>query len=275
MIIPLEDTFADVLGKAARGLGLSPAAVEERANITAQEWTSALAGEASPAILKAVAPVLNLDPEALTGHATYQPAPISLKGLHSFNTPWNDMTVNAYLLHDPATREAVLFDTSTDASDLLATLEREGLTLKLILLTHTHGDHVLEIDRIKEKTGATAWVCEREPLDGANPFAAGRRFECGSLEITTHQTSGHSPGGITYQVRGLERPVAIVGDALFAGSMGGAPTAWQEALRGGREVILTQSPETILCPGHGPLTTVAEERRHNPFFAATFNASIS
>jgi hydroxyacylglutathione hydrolase len=80
-------------------------------------------------------------------------------------------------------------------------------------------------------------------------------------------TSGHSPGGMTFVVTGLSRPVAIVGDSLFAGSMGGGNVSYDDALRNNREKILTLPDETIVCPGHGPLTSVGKEKRDNPFFA--------
>ena len=80
-------------------------------------------------------------------------------------------------------------------------------------------------------------------------------------------TSGHSPGGMTYVVMGLERPIAVVGDSLFAGSMGGGNVSYEDAIRNNREKILNLPDETIVCPGHGPLTTVGKEKRENPFFA--------
>ena len=67
-------------------------------------------------------------------------------------------------------------------------------------------------------------------------------------------------------VEGLRRGVAVVGDALFAGSMGGGMVSYEEALRTNRAGIFTLGDEVIVCPGHGPLTTVGEERLHNPFF---------
>ena len=67
---------------------------------------------------------------------------------------------------------------------------------------------------------------------------------------------------------GLPRLLAIVGDALFAGSMGGGLVSYDDALRNNREQILSLPDDTILCPGHGPLTTVGEEKRHNPFFTS-------
>jgi hydroxyacylglutathione hydrolase len=80
-------------------------------------------------------------------------------------------------------------------------------------------------------------------------------------------TNGHSPGGTSYVVHGLQHPVAVVGDSLFAGSMGGAPNDYQKALRNNLEKLLSLPEDTLVCPGHGPLTTVANEREHNPFFA--------
>jgi hydroxyacylglutathione hydrolase len=177
------------------------------------------------------------------------------------------MTVNAYLVWDPASLEAVAFDTGSDASGQLALIAAKKLHLSMILLTHTHGDHILDLDRLKEKTGAPAYVCKREPLDGVELFDAGRQFEAGALRIETRQTWGHSPGGVTYVISGLSRPVAVVGDAVFAGSMGGGGISYSDALRTNREEILTLPNETILCPGHGPLTTVGEQKIHNPFFA--------
>lgn len=268
--LPLEDNVDDVLGKAQSGLKLDDQALLSASGLSESQWQSLLAGKGDAALYEKVAPVLELDATALKGHAQYAPGALSLPGLLAFNTPFDDMTVNAYLAWDAATKEAVLFDTSTDATVIFEALEREGLNLRLVLLTHTHGDHILELDRIVERTGAPAYVCEKEPLDGAQPFQAGRSFQCGSLEIASRQTAGHSPGGITYLITGLSRPLAVVGDALFAGSMGGAADAWTSARESSYREILSLPEETVICPGHGPLTTVGEERRHNPIFAARF-----
>ncbi len=64
----------------------------------------------------------------------------------------------------------------------------------------------------------------------------------------------------------MNTPIAVVGDAMFAGSMGGGMVSFSEALKNNREKILTLSDQTVLCPGHGPLTTVGQEKVHNPFF---------
>jgi len=69
---------------------------------------------------------------------------------------------------------------------------------------------------------------------------------------------------------GLARPVAIVGDSMFAGSMGGGSVSYKDAVQNNFEKILTLPDDTIICPGHGPMTSVGEEKKHNPFFAGRF-----
>jgi hydroxyacylglutathione hydrolase len=268
MAIPLEDSFADIVGKAMRGLKFTDAHVAEVAGITPDAVNRLRDGEWNETVARKVAPILGLKAEALAdlGNRAWTPSPVSIEGLAQFNTAFEDMTVNAYLVWDPASKQAVAFDTGSDVSGQLELIAAKNLRVSLILLTHTHGDHIFDLDRLKEKTGAPAFVSQHEPLDGVELFDAGRKFSAGGLEIETRLTWGHSKGGITYVVSGLSRPVAIVGDAMFAGSMGGGAVSYSNALHTNREEILTLPDETILCPGHGPLTTVGEQKAHNPFF---------
>src|SRR5262249_36786326 len=108
---------------------------------------------------------------------------------------------------------------------------------------------------------------EGESVPGAEKIAEGKHFQVGNIDIESRLTWGHSPGGLTFVVTGLARQIAIVGDSLFAGSMGGGNVSYQDALRNNLDKILTLPAETIICPGHGPMTTVGEEKKHNPFFA--------
>ena len=269
-LIPLEDTAADIVGKAMRGLKLTDEQVAAQAGVTTAAVASLREGAWDETTARAIAPVLHVGADALSamGHEAWRPEPVEVTGLACFSSPYKDMTVNSYLAFDRASGEAVAFDTGADCSEMLDLLVREKLTLKLILITHTHTDHILELDRLKEKTGAPAFVSDREPLDGAEPFAAGREFTCGALRIGSRLTWGHSPGAITFVIAGVEKPVAIVGDAIFASSMGGGGISYADALLTNREEILTLPDATVLCPGHGPLTTVGEENTHNPFFTA-------
>ncbi len=268
-MIPLEDNFNDIIGKAMRGLGFSAETLASAAGLTPEAVTDLCDGQWNADAARALAPHLGLGANALieSGEAPVRPPEIKVDGLEQFTTPFTDMMVNAYLLWKPGTDIAVAFDTGTDCQPILDALEKNKLRLGAILLTHTHGDHIFELDRLKAKTGAGAFVSNREPFDGAESFEAGRTFKFGGLDIETLLTWGHSMGGITYVVRGLSHPVAVDGDAVFAGSMGGGGVSYDDALHTNIEQILTLPEETILCPGHGPLTTVGHEKEHNPFFA--------
>ena len=269
-MIPLEDYFNDIISKAMRGLKLTDAHVADHAGVEASAVEALREGKWDPVVARRIAPVLGLGADALVaaGEKRWAPAPIALEGLAPFNTPYEDMTVNSYLVWDAASGEAAAFDTGADCSGMLDLLAEKKLRLVRIFLTHTHGDHIFDLDRLKEKTGAEAVVGAGEPIEGATTFEAGARFSVGKLAIETRLTWGHSKGAITYVIAGLAQPVAIVGDAVFAGSMGGGGISYEAALATNRKEILSLSDETILCPGHGPLTTVAEEKIHNPFFAA-------
>jgi glyoxylase-like metal-dependent hydrolase (beta-lactamase superfamily II) len=270
MAIPLEDNVSDIIGKAQRGLGISDSQLAERADVSTDAVRKLRNADLSGDAIERVAAILKLSAAALRKLASgrWEPeTPDGIEGLAMFNTTYGDMTVNAYLVWDPGTRDAVAFDTGADCSAMLKRVKDDNLEMKLILLTHAHPDHVADLRRLRKATDAPVYISEREPEEGAETIAEGKHFKVGTLAIEARLTSGHSPGGITYVVTGLARPIAIVGDSLFAGSMGGGNVSYQDALRNNREKILTLPDETIVCPGHGPLTTVGKEKRDNPFFA--------
>jgi hydroxyacylglutathione hydrolase len=267
--IPLEDTFTDIVGKARRGLKLTDdQQLAAKAGVSAADVAKVSPGAADEHVLRKLAPALNLAPQSLADSAAkrwYPPAQ-QVEGLQQFNTPYEDMTVNAYLVWDPKSREAVAFDTGATCQPMLDFAKRNNLSIQLILLTHTHADHIADLKGITAATGAKAYVGELEPDPGAEPFPEGHVFKVGSLKIETRLTTGHCVGGITFVISGLARPVAVVGDAIFAGSMGGGGISYADALSTNRKNIFTLPDDTILCPGHGPLTTVGDEKRHNPFY---------
>jgi len=266
--IPLEDNFSDILGKAQRGLKLSDEQLAKRAGVSLSDLGRAQTGECDEQVIRKLASALNLRAAALieSANRAWAPNPITVPGLAQFNTAYGDMTVNCYLAWDTKTREAVVFDTGADCGPVLQLAKANQLALKLILLTHTHPDHVADLARLKREMGAPAHVCQLEAIAGAEPFSEGQAFSVGALRIGTRLTSGHSAGGITYVVAGLARPVAVVGDSIFAGSMGGGMVSYADAINNNRNKILSLPNDTILCPGHGPLTSVGEEKLHNPFF---------
>lgn len=274
MEIPIEDHFEDVLMKAATGLGIGKHELAEQAGISLDQVVALLNAERDETALRAVAPVLGLGADRLVAMANreWYPERVEVAGLRVYNTPfpvpgYAEMTVNSYLVWCEATRVAVAFDTGVNAEAMLADVARLGLDLQALMLTHAHRDHVADYDRVLSAIeGGVAFAPELEPVGQADAVQDGDLIEFEGLEIQARLTNGHSPGGMSYVVEGLERPLAVVGDALFCLSQGGARSNYKLALQNNREVILALDEATVLCPGHGPLTTVANERLRNPFF---------
>ncbi len=265
MSIPLEDLFNDVVGKSQRGLGLTVEALAEKAGVTVAQVEAVKEGTPDHNTLLKLAPALGLHGPSLVTMADggWAPQEISLGGLAQFNTLYHDMTVNAYLVWDAQTGEATAFDTGATAAPMVEKIRELGLTLKYLFLTHTHPDHVADISSL---AAPTVLVSDREPHPAAQTFSPGETWQLGGLTVESRSTWGHSKGGTTFVVRGLARPVAVVGDALFASSMGGGAVSFPDALATNRKEIFSLPDETVIAPGHGPLTSVGEEKAHNPFY---------
>ena len=267
--IAIEDEFNDIISKAMSGLRLSERELGAASGVSPETIRDLTKGRLDETSLPRIAPHLKLDPNALLRSAlkSWRPRPVEIEGLELFNTDYRGvMTVNAYLVWDPASKMSAIFDTGTDAFPILDAIEERQLIPTAIYLTHTHPDHIAEVDSVVRRLNVPVYSSISEPYDSGEHFRAGETFELGALRIETRSTWGHSKGGITYVVHGLSRPLAIVGDAMFAGSMGGGMISYADALRTNREEIFTLSDETVICPGHGPLTSVLEEKKHNPFF---------
>lgn len=272
--IPLEDLFEDLIAKSMRGLHISESELVEKTGVPRDILARLCRGEfCDEAALVKVAEALSLDPRTLAMAASkvWRPRPVTLDGLAMFNMPYRDMHVNAYLVWDPASLVGAVFDTGTDSSLITAKASELGVRIESIFLTHTHNDHIADLDRLKAAApGVTAYANSAEPWPGTQSFSEGSSFTIGALRLNALTTSGHSKGGTTYFIEGLSRPLAVVGDALFAGSMGGGMVSFADAWKNNREKILTLPDDTVLAPGHGPLSSVGEEKRNNPFFSDEF-----
>jgi hydroxyacylglutathione hydrolase len=267
MKIPLEDLFEDIIGKAQRGLKLSDEEVATKAGLASSTLDGLRTGSGTRADVDALARALELKPEPLweSFQRSWEPEPVNIDGLEQVNTDMLGFTVNTYLVWDPSSQSCALFDAGIEPATLFAIRDRRNLKVESIFITHTHEDHVAALKEIAAKISARLFGPSREPVSGATAVEEGNRFEIGNLKIEARLTNGHSPGGISYIIEGLSAPVAVVGDSLFSGSMGGAPTAYSLALTNNREKLMTLPADTVICPGHGPMTTVGEERQHNPF----------
>jgi hydroxyacylglutathione hydrolase len=271
----LEDHLGDILRKARDMSGVSTAMAAQAAGMSETEL-SALEETGQPGRrpdFTALANLIGLHPAKLEAIASgWSPAPKDLspwRELRVFTTAGDGLTVNCYLVWDEVTRAAALFDTGLDAKPILDCITENQLQLRHMFITHSHWDHVEVLPGIRE-----AWPKVRvhsgstsAPVDQRNKPS--EIVPLGGLRVTHRETPGHAEDGVSYLVGNWQEDaphVAIVGDAIFAGSIGRGNQSWALARQKVREQILTLPPATLICPGHGPLTTVAEEKAHNPFF---------
>ena len=165
MKLPLEDNFEDLIGKAQKGLKFTDEALAFRAGIPVASLTLLKQGTLLEGPLRQVAPLLNLHPETLLAIArkTWLPAPVEVTGLLHLNTHYAelDMTVNHFIVFDPASKTAAIFDTGTDPAPTLAAVAEHGLQVESIFITHTHVDHVLALPALRAAFPQAVVYCGR------------------------------------------------------------------------------------------------------------------
>jgi glyoxylase-like metal-dependent hydrolase (beta-lactamase superfamily II) len=273
--VNLEDHLGDIISKARAMNGVSTAAAASAAGISEVDLSvlEATGQTGKRSDFTSLANLIGLNPARLEGIARgWLPAEKDMsvwRELRQISTTEGGNAVHCYFIWDEVTRDAALFDTGWDATPAFKLVEENQLQLKHLFITHTHADHVAGLQSIRERFPK---IHLHTDAKGAPPPHRNRRNDfimLGSLRITNRETPGHAEDGVTYIVGNWpdDAPhVAIVGDAIFAGSMGRGNQSWELARQKVRDQILTLPPETLICPGHGPLTTVAEEKEHNPFF---------
>jgi len=271
----LEDHLGDIIRKARMMSKVSASDAARAAGLAEAELAKLEeSGEATRRPnFTALGQLLGLPASKLEGIASgWLPSARDLSAwreLRCIATTGGGMAVNCYLVWDEVSREAAVFDTGWDAEPIFALIAENQLQLRHLFITHTHQDHIAAVGPIREKfpkirVHSSARAAPVDQRNRPNDFV-----HLGSLRITNRDTPGHAEDGTTYVVGTWPEDaphVAIVGDAIFAGSMGTGNQSWELARQKVREQILSLPPDTLICPGHGPLTTVAEEKAHNPFF---------
>src|SRR5438093_11526210 len=167
-MMPLEDNVGDIIGKAQRGLRISDTELAEKARVSSQKIRVLREeGEFDELALLRIASVLGLAARPLCelARGEWHPKKIDERsGLSQFNTHYHGMAVNAYLVWDPASRAAAAFDTGADCSEMVRSANRQKLTVKLVLLTHAHADHVADLPRLREETVGQVFTPAPEPV---------------------------------------------------------------------------------------------------------------
>jgi glyoxylase-like metal-dependent hydrolase (beta-lactamase superfamily II) len=202
--------------------------------------------------------------------------------------PVGPLQCNCSVIGDEQSKEAMVIDPGDDVADVMAIVERNGLTVKQIVITHAHIDHVGGAMKLKQLTGApillnqndyallkmldvqAAWIGMRSPgaveIDAS--LASGEKVQAGSLVADVLYTPGHTEGSICLYFAPEKKLIA--GDTLFAGSIGRTDLpggSYEKIMRSLHGPVLGLPDETVVVPGHGPLTTIGEERESNPFLS--------
>jgi glyoxylase-like metal-dependent hydrolase (beta-lactamase superfamily II) len=271
----LEDHLGDIIRKARQAANVSTGAGAKCAGVSEAEFSELERDGIAPQHLNlpVLASALALHPKKLESIAAgWVPLPVDIglwRELRIISTTRGGNTVNCYLVWDEVTREAALFDTGWEAAPIFEIIEANDLQLKHLFLTHTHEDHVAALAELRERFPKLHLHTNSK---NAPPQHRNRPNDClhlGSLRITNRETPGHAEDGVIYLIGNWPEDaphVAVVGDTIFGGSIAAGLQSWEMLMEKVRSQILSLPDETLLCPGHGPLTTVAQEKASNPFF---------
>ena len=194
---------------------------------------------------------------------------------------------NCYLVSDPNSDALAVVDPGSDADAIISEVERTGKTPEAIWITHAHVDHIGAIAPVKRRWNVPVWlhpldeplyrvgglqaqlygIPYDEPPAPDRQFAEGDKLRLGSIELSVMHCPGHAPGHVVIHGHGH----ALVGDCLFAGSIGRTdlPFSNPADLEASLARLVQLPPETVVYPGHGETTTIGDERVSNPFLNGT------
>ena len=250
----LEDDFTDVISKALIGTGISEKELLEKASVSPSEFRDVMGGQMEVQVVRRLATALDLHADALAALPEYLPETVVVPGLRRIELPFRAWTVNAWLLEKEGT--SLLFDTGWRENDIVSEISPEDIDCAII--THGHEDHIGGNDRLKAL--GVKFLCETEALEKGV-------FEFGPFRIKAVDLSGHMSPSTGYLIDGFEKQLFVVGDALFAGSMGKCKSteAFELAFSTLGQAFEKMEPGCLILPGHGPATTLEQELRFNPF----------
>jgi hydroxyacylglutathione hydrolase len=198
------------------------------------------------------------------------------------------LQTNCYVVADEHTGDAIVIDPGGDADRILAAVERLNATVRLVVNTHGHVDHIMANREVLEATGAPLAIHPSDAAMLTNPLRSfsfflgkfrpsppatvsledGEQLQVGSAVLQVLHTPGHSPGSISLYC--AEEGVLFSGDALFNMGIGRTDFpggSYKVLLQSIQQKLFTLPDETVVYSGHGPKTTIGHERRHNPFLA--------
>jgi len=250
----LEDEFGDIIKKASSGLKISSAELSDKTGVSLEDIKDLISYKLIPSKnqIKIIAEILKLNEEKLTKIVLekWEPSNKSHPDVIKIEQEIDGSKVNSYIIKDY--NEALIIDTGLDAKSILKSLEKNELVPIAILITHNHSDHISGIEGLQEEYICEVYQDNEESMLKLEDF-----------KIKVLKTPGHTFNHNCF----LYKNYCFVGDLLFAGSIGGSnEVPYQTHLESIRKKILSLPDSTLLFPGHGPVTSVKEEKNNNPFF---------
>ena len=274
---PLEDELGDVLEKAARHSQITTEqlAVESRVDLAKIQDALDYRSELTQTEIGRLAHALDLNEVGLNALAqgAYPRAELgSLPfSVHPLRMPFGVGVANAYVVSTGGDT-ALLFDTGASHAELHRAWPKQIEEVEAVFVTHYEAEHIGGLDVVMNETGLDSFY---GPSSGRWPRGHGlgekETVAYEKISVTAFSTPGHAAEHNCYLIQSTVQPKAssllISGDLIFAGSLGGGYFCCQRLLTHSRRILDLLPNETIIAPGHGPLTTAANERRFNPFLA--------
>lgn len=200
--------------------------------------------------------------------------------------PVGPLQCNCSIIGDETTRDAMVIDPGDDIADVLAIIHKHNLQVRQIVITHAHIDHVGGAMKLRQATGApilmnqndyalvkmldvqAAWLGMKSPgqVEVDRSVGDADKVEAGPLVANVIHTPGHTEGSVCLYFPAQQKLIA--GDTLFAGSIGRTDLpggSYDKIIHSLHEKVLALPDDTLVVPGHGPLTTIGDERESNPF----------
>ncbi len=275
---PLEDELGDVLEKAARHAALTVEGLAAASKVEVGRIQDALdyRPELTQAELGRLAGVLDLNEVGLNALARGVYPQAELTGLpfcvNPLRMPYGVGVANAYVVSTGGDT-AILFDTGASHAELHRAWPPRIQQIEAVFVTHYEAEHIGGLEVVLQETGLTEFY---GPPNGRWPrcrgLGEGQTVNFDRISVTAFNTPGHAAEHNCYLIRdttGATGPALLIsGDLIFAGSLGGGYFCCQRQLTHSRRILGLLPDETVIAPGHGPLTTAANERRFNPFLAS-------
>ncbi len=254
----LEDEFGDIIKKARKGLGISLKDLALKTKIDDKDISLMESYKLKPngEQIKNISKILNLSEKKLINIIlnNWEPKKGKLKSnsikVVKIENDYHGYLANSYIVVKG--KNALLIDTGANLQNAIYTLKELNVKLLGILLTHGHGDHVYGAGGISKMFNCEIF----------RDFSSDRDLKINNFNVKVFFTPGHTTKSCSYLVDNF----LFVGDELFAGSIGNSEIPYEKHLETIRKKIFTLEDDVVILPGHGPITTVKEEKENNPFF---------